>query len=259
MNKLLIVLLLIALNFLLISAQDEKESFIGFKGGVSIPQLTDSQTNELSRDFKSRVAPNFGGFVSLGLNKNFSFQTEVNYAGQGGKRIGIQPIAVPVPGLPTLPTGVYYYGNFENIAKINYLEIPAMAKYRFGSKGKTRVYLNGGMFYGRLLNAKGYTSGSSTIYLDRDGKIPLLLPPNGTPLPALSFDAETDVKNDINHNNYGVTGGGGIEFPHGRNHFLIDVRISRGLRSIQRDTVRNGDSKTGSLVISFGYAFGLKK
>ncbi|MEK7725280.1 MAG: porin family protein [Acidobacteriota bacterium] len=259
MNKLLIVLVFITVNCIFISAQDEKENFVGFKGGVSIPQLSSNQSNELSRDYKSRVAPNFGGFVSIGLSKKFSFQTEVNYAGQGGKRIGVQPISQPPPGLPLLPNGVYYYGNFRNVAKLNYLEIPAMLKYRFGAKDKPRVYLNGGFYYGRLLNAKQVTSGSSTIFLDKDGRVPLLLPPAGTALPPIPFDAETDIKRDLNQNNFGLTGGGGIEFPQGNNRFLIDARVSYGLRSIQKDTVRNGDSKTGSLVISFGYAFGWKK
>lgn len=36
MNKLLIVLLVIAINCIFISAQGEKENFVGFKGGVGI-------------------------------------------------------------------------------------------------------------------------------------------------------------------------------------------------------------------------------
>ena len=251
-------MLVIVMNCLSLFAQDEK-NYIGFKGGVSIPQLSSSQDNVLSRDYKSRTAANFGSFFEVGLTKNFSFQTEVNYAGQGGKRIGIQPISQPPAGLPTLPAGVYYYANFKNVAKLNYLEMPVMLKYKFGSKAKLGFYLNGGVYYGRLLKATQVTSGSSTIYLDKDGKVPLLLPPTGTALPAIPFDAKTDIKNDLNHNNFGLTGGGGIEFPSGKNRFLIDVRVTYGLQSIQKDTVRNGDSKTGSLVISFGYAFGWKK
>lgn len=258
MRKTLISLVILVLGFFSVYSQDEKNYYIGFKGGISIPQLSSEQSNELSRDYKSRVAPNFGGFVELDLKKKLSFQFEVNFAGQGGKRIGIQPISQPPAGLPALPNGVYYYANFKNVAKLNYLEVPAMLKYKFGSKEKTRVYLNGGVYYGGLINAKQVTSGSSTIYLDRNGQVPLLLPPNGTPLPAVSFDATTDIKKDIQGNNFGVTGGGGLEIPHGKNYFLIDARISYGLKTIQKDTARNGDSKTGNLVISVGYAFRVK-
>ena len=72
------------------------------------------------------------------------------------------------------------------------------------------------------------------------------------------FNAKTDIKNDLNHNNLGLTVGGGISIPRGKNYFLFDARVSYGLRSIQKDTVRNGDSRTGNLVISVGYAFGFK-
>ncbi len=239
-------------------AQDDKETHIGFKGGISIPKLSGSDNNELSRDYKSRVAPNFGVFFEFDVAKKTSLQFEVNYAGQGGKRNGIQPVSQSIPGLPPLPNGAFYYANFKNEAKLNYLEIPALVKYRFRSKEKTGIYINGGVYYGHLLNATTVTSGSSTLFLDRDGRIPLLLPPANTPFPAIPFDAKTDIKNDVNKNNFGVTGGGGIEIPHGKNYFVIDARVSYGFLAIQKDTLRNGNSKTGNLVISFGYAFGFK-
>ena len=240
-----------------ISAQDDAKTYIGFKGGVSIPQLSGGDDNELSRDFKSRVAPNFGGFVDIGITRRFSVQPEINYAGQGGKRVGIQPVTQPIPGLPALPPGFFYYGDFKNTAKLTYIEVPVLAKYKFGDSDKTRLYLDGGPFYGRLISAKTETEGSSTLYLDRDGRTPVLLPPNGTPLPPISFDATTDIKNDVNSNNIGVTGGGGVEIPFGKNYLQFDVRVSRGFRNIQKDTAANGSSKTGNIVISIGYAFGV--
>lgn len=257
MSKFFLILLLVC-GFTPLFAQDEKDYYFGLKGGISIPQLKSSDDNILSRDYKSRLAPNFGGFVEIGLNKKWSFQTEVNYAGHGGKRIGLQPIPRTPTGLPVLPTGTYYYANFRNVAKLNYLEIPALLKHKFSSKGKPGAYLNGGVLYGRLLNAKSVTSGTSSVYLDINGTVPLLLPPNGTPLPPISLDAETDIKNDIQSNNFSVAGGGGVQIPHGKNYFLIDARVSYGLRTIQKDMVRNGNSKTGNIVISVGYAFGLK-
>lgn len=238
-----------------VSAQDVRENYFGLKGGISIPQLSGGDQNELSRDFKSRTALNFGAFVELGVTEKFSVQPEVNFAGQGGRRVGIQPVTGTLPGLPPLPNGAFYYGDFSNTAELNYLEIPVLAKYKFGNSQKPRVYITGGVFYGRLLTANTKTRGTSTLYFDSNGQNPVLLPPNGTPLPPISFDADTDIKNEVNKNNFGFTGGGGIEIPAGSNYFLIDARVSRGLFSIQKDTVRNGNSKTGNLVISFGYGF----
>ena len=239
------------------AAQDEAESFIGLKGGVSIPQLSGGDENELSRDFKSRVAPNFGAFFDIGVTPRFSVQPEINFAGQGGKRVGVQPVTQPIPGLPPLPNGAFYYGDFDNTAELNYLEFPVLAKYRFGRTGSPRFYLNGGVFYGRLLTAKTKTRGTSTLYFDPDGRVPVLLPPNGDPVPPIPFDADTDISNDVNKDNFGFTGGGGVEIPIGKNYLLFDARVSRGVLSIQKDTAANGNSKTGNIVISVGYAFRL--
>ena len=181
----------------------------------------------------------------------------MNFAGNGGKRNGVQPITSTIPGLPQLPIGAYYYADFKNEAVLNYLEVPALVKYRFNPKSKAGFYGNIGVFYGRLLSAKTKTSGSSTIYLDKN-RTPLLIPPANQPLPPISFDATTNIKNDLNKNNFGVTGGGGVEFRKGKNRFFVDARVSYGLLSIQRDTVRNGSSQTGNLIISVGYAFKLK-
>ena len=247
-----------------ISAQDEKENYLGIKGGISIPQLSGGDDNILSKDFKSRVAPNFGAFYEAGVTDKFSVQIEANYAGQGGKRVGVQPISQPLPGLPQLPQGQFFFGEFENVAKLNYLEIPVLAKYKFVSKDKPRVYVNGGVFYGRLLSAKTETKGTSQLFLDEGGTTPLQIPvvtPGGTifaPVPPVDFTATTDIKNDVNENNFGFTGGGGIEIPHKSNYFFVDARVYRGVLNIQKDTMRNGGSKTGNLVISIGYAFNLK-
>lgn len=236
--------------------QDDPGTYVGFKGGLSIPQLSGGQDNELSRDYKSRIAPNFGVFFDIGVAKKISIQPEVNFAGQGGKREGIQPVTQPIPNLPPLPNGAYYYGDFSNKAILNYLETPVLVKYRFGGKDRTRIYLNGGVFYGRLLTAETKTAGSSTLYLDRNGDFPILLPPNGDPLPPIPFDATTDIKDDVNKNNFGFTGGGGVEVPFGKNYFVIDARVSRGVLDIQKDPA-NGNSKTGNVVVSIGFAFGV--
>jgi opacity protein-like surface antigen len=234
-----------------------QDNYFGVKGGISLPKLSGGGDNELSRDYKSRIALNAGILCELGVSQRFSIQPEINFAGNGGKRKGVQPITTPPPGLPPLPDGVYYYADFENEAVLNYLEIPVLAKYKFKPESKTRIYATGGAFYGYLLDAKTKTSGSSTIYLDKN-KTPLLIPPANQPLPAISFDAETNIKRDVHKNNFGLTGGGGVEFARGKNYFFIDGRISYGLRSIQKDTVRNGDSHSGGLIFSVGYAFRLK-
>jgi len=236
---------------------EEREAFVGFKGGFSLPNLVSGDEQEITRDYKSRLAPNFGAFADVGLTKRVSIQIGIDYAPQGGKRDGIQPITQPLPGLPPLPPGAFYFADFENTAKLEYLEVPVMFKYTWRRESGPEPYINGGPYTGFLLKATQETRGSSTIYVDRNGT-PLLIPPTNQPLPPIPFDADTDVIESLNRVNFGITGGGGVRFPYKKDYLFIDVRASYGLTTLQKDTINNGKSRTGNLVISFGYAFKVK-
>lgn len=234
-----------------------REIFVGLKAGFSLPNLVGGSDQEITKDYKSRMAPNFGGFVDIQLKKNTSLQIGVDYAPQGGKRNGIQPVTSTIPGLPALPAGAYYFANFNNTAKLDYIEVPIMLKYRVRRSKPVGFYVNGGPYMGFLMKATTVTSGTSSLFLNNTGTIPVLIGPN-TPFPAIPFDAETDVTDDLNRFNFGITGGGGITFKQKKNYFFIDGRAAYGLTTLQKDTINDGKSRTGNLVFSFGYAFGVK-
>ncbi len=236
----------------------ERQVNIGFRGGFSVPKLVGGGDEEITRDYRSRMAYQIGGFVEAEVSKRFSIQTEVNYAPQGGRREGIQPVTATIPGLPTLPAGSYFYANFKNTAKLHYLEVPVLFKYTWKRDGGPEFYVNGGPNAGFLMKATQETRGSSTIYLDRDGRQPLLLPPAGTPFPTIPFDADTDVTDKLHRFSFGVTGGGGVRFPVGKNYWFIDGRAAYGLTTLQKNTATDGTSRTGNLVVSLGYAFRVK-
>lgn len=257
MRVFLLISLIVTGSFLGLGQSGERDVHVGFKGGVSIPNLVGGSGEEITKDYKSRFAYNFGGFVDMGISKRVSIQTGVDYAPQGGKREGIQPITAAIPGLPVLPPGSYFYAEFKNTAKLQYLEVPVMIKYTTKRPSGPQFYLNGGPYVGFLLKATQETRGTSPIYVDKN-KTPLLLPPAGTPFPPIPFDADTDVTDSLNRFNLGVTGGGGIKFPTGNNYFFVDVRASYGLRTLQKNTATDGSSRTGNLVMSFGYAFKVK-
>lgn len=240
-----------------VAQNDDKKVYIGVKGGVSLPNLVGGQEEEISRDYKSRLAFSIDAIAEFQVSKGFSLQTGVDYAPQGGKRNGIQPITSPLPGLPPLPQGAYYYANFKNTAKLDYVEIPFLAKYTWRRESKIQPYFNAGPYVGFLAKATTVTKGSSTIYIDRNGT-PLLIPLTNQPLPPIPFDAETDVTDELNRFNFGIAGGGGLKFKAKRDYFFVDVRGSYGLTTIQKDTINNGNSHTGNLVISVGYAFRVK-
>lgn len=241
----------------LVAQDEEKEVYLGVKAGLSLPNLVGGSEQEITRDYKSRLAFSVGAIAEFQVSKGFSFQTGVDYAPQGGKREGIQPITSPLPGLPPLPQGAYYYADFKNTAKLDFVEIPFLAKYTWRRQSKIQPYINAGPYVGFLVKATTVTEGSSTIYIDRNGT-PLPIPPTNQPLPPIPFDAETDVTDELNRFNFGIAGGGGLKFKVKRDYFFVDVRGSYGLTTIQKDTVNNGNSHTGNLVISVGYAFRVK-
>jgi hypothetical protein len=250
----LLILIVIGLGWPSYAQTEEKEVYVGIKAGISMPNLVSGDEEEITRDYKSRLALNVGVLAEFQVTKGFSIQTGIDYAPQGGKREGIQPITSPLPGLPPPPGGLYYYADFKNTAKLYYLEAPLLAKYSWRRQSKVQPYVNAGTYVGILMKAKTVTRGSSTIYIDRDGT-PLLLPPDNQPLPPISFDADTNVTEDLNRFNIGVTGGGGLKFRVKRDYFFVDLRGSYGLRTIQKEILTSGESHTGNLVISVGYAF----
>ncbi len=229
---------------------------IGIKAGTSIPSLRDDGNNEITRDYESKMAGSFGLIADIGISGKLSIKTGLDYSGQGGVRDGQQPVTdLPVQFSQLLPQGSYIYANFNNNSVLNYMEIPIMVKLEWGNKLK--YYLNAGPYLGFLLNAKQKTSGSSQFYLDKNGTMPLTI--SGQPLGLQSFDANTDIKDDINSTNIGMTGGVGLSFDLNKKSALVfDARAAYGLKSVQKDTELNGNSKTGGIFLTLGYVFSLK-
>jgi Outer membrane protein beta-barrel domain len=239
---------------LFLSPINYSQVLIGLQGGLSIPSIGGG-TNELSEGYTSRRAPNFGIFMDIPLNRNFSIQTAINYNGQGGQRNGLQPITNT--SLPPNPNGQYYYADFNNVSILNYLEIPVLLKYTWGGD-KLKFQGNFGPYFGFLLNAKEETSGTSLIYTDKNGT-PLMVPvppdyQQYVQAPPQSFDATTNIFDSIHNFNFGAAGGIGIIFPFGQVQQLnLDIRFTYGFTNIQVYP-EDGKNHTGSLVISLGYS-----
>lgn len=253
-NALLIVCLMLFSAFIgYVSAQSLK---IGIKAGTSIPNLHDNGKYEISRGYESRVAQNFGIIADIGITQKLSIKTGIDYAGQGGIRNGQQPVAdLPTELAQMVPEGSYLYADFDNEASLNYMEIPLMGKIELGKKLK--YYINAGPYIGFLLNAEQKTAGNSMMYFDKTGTIPISI--QGQPLPAQSFDATTNIDDDIRSTNFGLTGGIGLALGiKQKSAILFDARAALGLNSIQKDTSANGESKTGGLFLTLGYLFSLK-
>jgi hypothetical protein len=220
-------------------------------GGSSIPDLHDRGDNDLSGGWKSRVAPTFGVALEVPLRRSLSIVAELDFAGQGGKREGMQPVTGDLSGLP-VPPGTTLYADYKDVAKLDYLEIPVLA--RLGFDGAQRWFIDAGPYVGFLLSAKNVTSGTSAVYFDKQGTQPVPADTLGTPLPPQNFDATTDAKGDLRRFNFGVQLGLGESQRLGPGRIELEVRGGLGLVDLQKDTAANGRNTTGNLVIVLGYS-----
>lgn len=243
-----LLVLLLAGGGVAVAGQDR----LGVHAGLSIPSIQGGN-NPQSEGFTSRKAPFFGVFADFPVTSHLSLCPEVNYSSQGGQRNGMQAItADQVTGLP-LPPGTTLYADFRNKAIIDYVEIPVTVKYNWGRKW--RYFVGAGPYIGFRVRAKTVTRGTSLLYVDPSGT-PLTLPPDNEPLPPVSFDADTDVKDDINTTNEGIAGLAGVEFPLGPGNLVFDVRFSAGLSNIQSHPEIDGKNRTGAVILTAGYSFG---
>lgn len=211
---------------------------LGARLGSGVPNLHDNGGNVFSEGYSSRVAPYFGVYSTVRLSPRLSLQTELDYAAQGGKRYGQQPVNFDLPGMPP---GIYY-ADFHTTAKLNYLEVPLLATYHLG--GGRRFFVNLGPYVGFLLSASTETSGQSPIYADAEGTMPVT--------PSQDLSSNNDIKNEVHDFNWGMQGGVGYERPLGRGLVRLDLRVGLGLTNIQKDPA-DGQNSTGSLVLALGY------
>ncbi len=227
---------------------------IGVHGGISIPDIRGSQADIYSRNFTSRQGPYFGLSLEKTVTPLFSLVVELNFTSQGGKRSGMQPITMDIPGGLPVPPDTILFANFHNETILDYLEVPVLARFSFGHR--LRFFLNAGPYVGVLLRAKAVTQGSSAIYMDEAGTMPIIIPPNTDPL-IVDLGAETNVKDSLKSTNIGLYGGGGLKYPLGPGDLILEAHFQLGLTVIQRDVETSGTSRTGAVVVSLGYTLPL--
>jgi hypothetical protein len=223
---------------------------IGFRGGISIPNLTNgSSNNPLSTGYSSRLASDFGIFGEYPLNNSMSIRIIIEYSEQGGKKNSIQALPTP-PNLSQLINQPYVYADYKSTAKMNYLLIPVLAKFgwHIGKKSPWRFYFDTGPFAGYLISAHQLTTGSSPLYLDPDKQNQIT---NGP----ISFDNKNNIRDELHHFNVGISGNLGLTYHFNNNSIFIEGGGNYGFINIQKNTI-NGKNHTGAATVSIGYSYG---
>ena len=234
--------------FITFSTCGQVNIYAGFKGGICIPNLTAGSNNKspLSRGYRSGTGGDFGLLATGQFNKRFALQCEIMYTQQGGKRNGLQ--AIPNPLAPDPP---YLYANFKNTAKLNYLQVPIMARFDFILQKNLNLYANAGGFAAYLLSAKSVSSGSSLIYADQAGQHPVTQTEQ-------SFDSNEDIKGSIHKFNAGVIGAIGISYEMHFGKIFIEGGGNYGFINIQKYKA-DGTNYSGAATVHVGYLYALQK
>lgn len=244
----LISLLLCLCNLILENNVKGQISYLGIKGGLNLPNL-EGGTNAVSEGYKTRQAPAFGIFGGMNLTQNLDLQIELLYSGQGGIKNWENELTSAYNS--QIPKGLILYQNTKNIAILNYIELPILAKYNL-ALGKTfKFHIEAGPYFGYLISAKTITSSSSPVYFNEsETKI-------ASSSSEASYKVDSNVTSSIRKGNFGITGGLAFSMQIGQGELILDGRPSYGFTNIQKYAV-DGKNRTGEMVISLGYAMNLK-
>lgn len=200
MKKLLLCAALVFMSIAQLQAQEEGTIELGIGGGLNFATVSDIQGQNSA---KSRIAFNFGASGEYYFSDRWGIKMKLTYDSKGWGDGFIESIDS--------------FGNFQRLTtdfKLNYLTIPVMANWHFGSTRKW--YLNFGGFAGFLLNAEAAENGQ-------------------------------DIKEGINSTDFGFAFGIGYKFEVSDNvKLFIEYDGQSGFTDIFKDnvgdTVRNARS-----------------
>ncbi len=190
------LVLLLAATFHL---QAQKVS-IGLKGGAQLANVkAPGVIEDLSflPDFKSIATPNLGVVSEIELHPNFAIQPELSWTQKGfqvDENFDVNLFDVPIP------LGV------TAITKFNYLEMPLLAKAKFGN-----FYLLAGPTFGYAFNGRLDTRAKLLVEVDL-------------------FDTKIDL-DDVDYQRWEVGGmaGAGVSVPvFNGGQIFFDARFSHG-------------------------------
>lgn len=188
---------------------------IGFGGRVGVNLSNyNFELDEESEDFDTKAGLDIAGIVNIGLSENFSLQPELHFIQKGYK---VEES----------------FGGFSSEGKLtlNYLEIPILAKYAFGTETIKAFALAGPSF--------GFAAtGKSEFCFNGECE---------------SEDFEFDENDGFNRNEVSLNLGAGIGFNAGPGQLFLDVRYLLGLSNLNDDDSVDGTVKSRGLNIGVGY------
>ena len=191
----------------------------GVRFGPSFTTLTSVET------FDSTAAPaafeptmNFGGFVNIGLTASLSFQPEVLFAAKGER------IRDKDAELITTPSGELELPDADRVILVRYLEFPLLLRLSKQTHENTSLFVIAG----------------PAIAFQRNAVIRQVV----------DSGRNEDIADEVNSGDMSYIFGGGLQ----HRRWLVDARITRGIRNIASDPVP-ASVKTGAFAVLIGARF----
>lgn len=201
---------------------------VGVKTGFTSNNIAKPEfieTLEVIPEFRNLETMNFGLVSEIGFSENFAIQPELNFTTKGFK---IRESAnINIYEMP-LPLGV------TAVSKFNYVEVPVLAKARFGT-GKTQAYVVAGPTLGYATGGKLETRANILFEIDL-------------------YETPLDL-NSIGYERFEVGGtvGGGVAFDTGGGQLFVDARYSHGFTEVYDIPIVRERVQNKSFGINAGY------
>ena len=212
MKKLFLLSIIAVLGMTTVNAQEVK---FGVKAGLNLASITGDETDNLD----GRTSFHLGAVAEISISDKFSVQPELLYSTQGAKYEDSE-------------SGSGFSYNEESTIKLDYINLPIMAKYYVSEGFSIEV----GPQIGFLMSAKEDYEYSETI----DGE-------------TFSDSGEEDIKDSVSGIDFGLNLGLGYKLESGLN---FGARYNLGLSNIN-DFEGSDEFKIQNSVIqvSVGYFF----
>jgi len=204
MARFVLLLAFASLIFVTVPASAMPGLQAGVKGGLNIANQTSDNSDMELADSRSGMA--LGAWVRVPATPMVSIQPEALFSMKGDREED---------------AGV------TGTVKIDYLEVPVLAKLSLAKASPAKPSLFVGPSMGFNLSAKSEVDGA------------------GAPM-----DGETDIKDYTKSVDFGVVFGGGLEY----NNFGLDLRYTLGLSNIN-DTGSDAEVKNNVISIMGSYGF----
>lgn len=211
MKKLFFAVIFTAIAMTSINAQK-----FGAKAGLNIANI--KETGEYAESYDNLLGLNIGAVAEFEITEKFAFQPELLFSMQGAK---------------TSYKEDFYYGEYKG--KLNYLNIPLIAKYYF-AKG---FNVQAGPQIGILLSAKSDYTETEIDFIT---------------LEQSTTSGTEDIKKYYNSIDFALAFGAGYKMDNG---LFFDARYNLGLTDLAKDRDANDNGSLKNSVISFsvGYFF----